>query len=216
MGQDRQAILAAGIAALGLSVADAAQAKMLAYLDVMAKWNKVFNLTSRRDTGDWVQRHILDSLAVLPYINGVRVLDVGSGAGVPGIPLALAAEALQVTVLDSNVKKARFMTQALIELRAANVDVVAERVERYRPKQLFDCVISRAFASIADFLEVAGHLAAPGGRFLAMKGVYPAEELAQLPAGFVVEAIHPLEVPDLNAERHLVVIVRGDTPGNHP
>ena len=209
MARDREALLAAGTAALGLSLPAGAQEKLLAYLDLMAKWNTVFNLTSRRDTTDWVQRHLLDSLAVLPYINGVRVIDVGSGAGLPGLPLALVNDAIRVVLLDSNAKKARFMTQAVIELQVTNVEVVAERVEHYRPAELFNCVVSRAFASVADLLEASNHLLAPGGKFLALKGEYPSHELARLPAGFVVEAVYGLDVPYLIAERHLVVVSRG-------
>ena len=208
MEGDSRETLKAGIEALGLSMPAGVQERMLAYLALMAKWNKVFNLTSRRDTGDWVARHLLDSLAVLPYIKGGRVIDVGSGAGVPGVPLALADRTLRITLLDGNAKKTRFMTQAAIDLQLANVDVVAQRVEHYHPSILFDCVISRAFATIGDFLDAATHLVAPGGTMLAMKGAYPADELDRLPAGFAIEAVHALVVPYLAAQRHLVVIVR--------
>ena len=208
MEKDRRETLKAGIETLGLSVPAGVQERMLAYLDLMARWNRVFNLTSRRDTGDWVARHLLDSVAVLPYINGVRVIDVGSGAGVPGVPLALADGALRVTLLDGNAKKTRFMTQAAIDLQLANVEVVAQRAEHYHPSALFDCAISRAFATIGDFVDAAAHLVAPEGKMLAMKGAYPVDELDRLPAGFAIEAVHVLAVPHLAAQRHLVVIVR--------
>jgi 16S rRNA (guanine527-N7)-methyltransferase len=173
---------------------------------LLFKWNKVYALISRRDD-DWVARHLLDSLVVLPYINGSRVIDVGSGAGLPGIPLALLCPDKQFTLLDSNSKKARFMTQAVIELGLTNVTVVDQRAEEYRPERCFDCVMSRAFASIADMLEVTKHLATSTARYLAMKGVYPDNELKHLPPGFHVEAVHELAVPYQQGERHLAVVM---------
>lgn len=202
---DRQRLVA-GAAQLGIEPDAAQQDRLLHYLAMLVKWNRVYALISRRDGDDWLARHLLDSLAVLPYINGSRIIDVGSGAGLPGIPLAIMCPALDFTLLDSNRKKARFMTQAVIELGLGNVTVVDQRAEAFRPGQGFDCVVSRAFAAIGDMLAVAGHLAPPGGRFLAMKGTYPEQELAQLPPGFQLEAVHLLTVPGQPGDRHLVVV----------
>lgn len=204
---DRQQ-LKEGIKRLNLDLSEARQETMLAYLALMAKWNQVYNLTSRRAESDWVPRHLLDSLAVLPYINGSRIADIGSGAGVPGIVLAVASPERQFTLLDSNAKKARFMTQAAIELKLDNVTVIGGRAEAFMPQTGFDSVISRAFASVGDFLRVAGHLVAPTGKMLAMKGVYPAEELAELTAGFELETTERLDVPFLEGERHLLIFKR--------
>lgn len=201
-------LLNKGLARLGLLSDDAMAKQLLDYLALLQKWNKVYNLISRQENDNLVVRHLLDSLSVLPYINGVHVIDVGSGAGLPGIPLAIACPQRHFTLLDSNSKKARFRNQAVIELGLRNVTVVDARVETYQPAQAFDTVITRAFAQIAEMLAVAGHLAAPGGRFLAMKGVNPAEELVELPDNYRLEALHTLSVPYLNAERHLAVIAR--------
>ena len=203
-------VLAKGLAQLGLDLSDVAQQQLLDYLALLQKWNKVHNLISRKESDNLVVRHLLDSLAALPYINGSRVVDVGSGAGLPGIPLAIACPRCHFTLLDCNSKKARFRNQAVIELGLKNVTVVDARAEEYRPEQGFDSVISRAFATIADMLEVAGHLAAPGGRFLALKGVYPEQELAELPDGYRLDVVHPLDVPLLGAERHLAIVVRAE------
>lgn len=154
-----------------------------------------------------VVRHLLDSLSVLPYISGERVIDVGSGAGLPGIPLALARPECQFVLLDSNANKGRFRTQAMIELGLKNVTVLTERVERYSPECGFDSVVSRAFASIDDMLNVTGHLVSDNGQFLAMKGVHPDAELAALSSNYRLLSVHNLDVPLLGAERHLAVIV---------
>ena len=207
VGTDERQRLIEGAAKLGITLSDAQQDALLHYLSMLHKWNKVYALISRRDGEDWLARHLLDSLAVLPYINGSRVIDVGSGAGLPGIPLAIMCPDKQFTLLDSNSKKARFMTQALIELGLKNVTVVDQRAEAFQPEQGFDTVVSRAFATIADMLGVAAHLISPGGKFLAMKGVYPEQELQQLSAGYSVEAVHMLEIPFQQGERHLAVVV---------
>ncbi len=207
-GMSDKEILIKGLAQLGVVLADAAQQQLLDYIALLQKWNKVHNLISRKESDNLVVRHLLDSLVALPYINGSRVVDVGSGAGLPGIPLAIACPQCRFTLLDCNSKKARFRNQAAIELGLKNVTVVDARAEKFYPEQGFDSVISRAFATIADMLAVAGHLAAPGGQFLAMKGVYPEQELAELPGGYQLEAVHPLGVPLLGAERHLVVVTR--------
>ena len=203
-------LLIKGLVQLDLELSELQQQQLLDYLALLQKWNKVYNLISRKESDNLVVRHLLDSLVALPYINGSRVVDVGTGAGLPGIPLAIACPQCHFTLLDCNSKKARFRNQAVIELGLKNVTVVDARAEAYKPEQGFDSVISRAFATIADMLEVAGHLAAPGGQFLALKGVYPDQELAELPHGYRVQAVHPLDVPFLGAERHLAIVVRAE------
>ena len=200
--------LATGAEALDLDLDTATLRVLLDYLALLDKWNKVFNLTAVRSPREMLSHHLLDSLAVGAHLHGVRVIDVGSGPGLPGIPLAVIYPERRFTLLDSNGKKARFMRQAVIDLGLSNVEVVHERVENYHPPEGFDTVISRAFASIADFVTLAGPLCRPGGRLLAMKGRYPEDELASLPPGFRVAATHRLVVPDLDAERHLVEITR--------
>jgi len=172
---------------------------------LLVKWNAAYTLTAVRDPGEMVTRHLLDSLAVAPHLHGRRVLDIGTGPGLPGIPLAIARPALSFTLLDANAKKTRFVTQVVGELALNNVEVVQARVENYRPAEKFDTLVSRAFASIADMLDGARHLCAPEGRFLAMKGTYPEEELAAIPHGFASEVL-ALQVPGLAAQRHLVIL----------
>ena len=201
--------LANGIAVLGFPLPDETQLHLLQYLALISKWNRVHNLTAVREPEPMLTRHLLDSLAVLPYIAGPHIVDVGSGAGLPGIPLALAHPDWRVVLLECNYKKTVFLQQACIELKLKNVEVVCERVENFCPADGFDTVISRAFSDLADFANLAGHLCAPGnsgGRLVAMKGVYPHEELAQLPSRFTVEKIFLVTVPGLEAERHLVLI----------
>jgi 16S rRNA (guanine527-N7)-methyltransferase len=210
MSMDDRSRLCQGAAQLGIELSEAQQDALLHYLALLVKWNRVYALISRRDGDDWLARHLLDSLAVLPYINGSRVIDVGSGAGLPGIPLAIMQPDVAFTLLDSNSKKARFMTQAVIELGLKNVTVVDRRAEEFRPETGFDCVVSRAFATIADMLGVAGHLVTDNGHFLAMKGVFPDQELEQLPSGYRAEAVHILVVPFQPGERHLAVVVHDE------
>jgi len=194
-----------GISGIGLDLTPIAEAQLLKYLQLLAKWNQAYNLTAVRDPEKMVTRHLLDSLVIEPYLKGPRVLDIGTGPGLPGIPLALARPDLSFTLLDANAKKTRFVTQAIGELGLKNAEVVQNRVENYRPSVKFDTLISRAFAGIADMLALARHLCAPHGRFLAMKGTYPEEELAAVPADFATEVV-ALTVPDLEAERHLVIL----------
>lgn len=205
------ALLAAGIADLGIAVPAETQTRLLQYLALIQKWNRVHNLTALREPETMLVRHVLDSLSILPHITGHRVADVGSGAGLPGIPLALARPECQVVLIESIHKKAVFLNQARIELKLENIEVAAERVEHYHPPTPVDSVVSRAFSDLSDFVRLAGHLCAAGnegGRLLAMKGLYPHEELIQLPAEFEVEKILPVAVPGLESERHLVVIKR--------
>lgn len=203
--------LAEGCAALGLSLPDASLAQLVHYLATLQKWNRVYNLTAIREPGKLVSHHLLDSLAVVPHLRGRRIVDVGTGAGLPGIAIAVARPELDVVMLDSNHKKLAFVTQAIGELGLANASVERTRVEQWQPAVRFDTVISRAFAELPDFARLAGHLLAPGGRLLAMKGLHPHEEIAALPQGFSCEQVLALNVPGVSA-RHLVV-VRSATAG---
>jgi 16S rRNA (guanine527-N7)-methyltransferase len=200
--------LANGAAEIGLSLGRGERDKLLEYLALLEKWNQVYNLTAIRGREKMVSGHLLDCLAVIPYVTGARVLDAGSGAGFPGIPIALARPDIQVVLLDSNHKKAAFLTQAVADLQLNNATVVCERVETWLAGEKFDCIISRAFAEIAEFIALTGHLLAPGGVFAAMKGVHPYEEIERLPADFRVRQVHAFAVPGLGAERHLVMIER--------
>jgi len=184
----------------------AAQRQLLQYLTLIAKWNQVYNLTAVREEPRMINKHLLDSLAVLPHVSAHSILDVGSGVGMPGIPLAIARPQAQVTLLDSSQKKTAFLRQALIELGLVNVTVVCARAETWRPPRKFDLVISRAFSSLLDFVTVAGERCAPTGVLAAMKGVYPRQELAQLPRGFKLDRAIPLTVPGLNEVRHLILV----------
>ncbi len=204
------ATLAAGLAHLELSLPLATQQKLLDYLALVQKWNKVYNLTAVRDADKMLTHHLLDSLAIVPHVRHAEsILDVGSGAGLPGIPLALALPQVQVTLLDSNQKKATFLHQAVIELQLTNVTVVCERVEKIKINQIFSVVVARAFSDLPAFAEQAGRLVAPGGLLLAMKGVHPQAEIAQLEnahGAFKISGVTPLNVPGLVAERHLVFL----------
>jgi len=197
-----------GTAELGLSLGRDDRNKLLQYLALLEKWNQAYNLTAIRDRGKMVSGHLLDCLAVIPYMTGTRVLDVGSGAGFPGVPIAVARSDIQVALLDSNHKKAAFLRQAVAELQLKNATVVCERAEAWLAGEKFDYIISRALAEIAEFVALTGHLLAPGGVFAAMKGVYPFEEIERLPPGFRVRQVHVFAVPGLGAERHLVMIER--------
>ena len=202
--------LARGLAALGLDLPPSAQEKLLAFAALLGKWNKVYNLTALRDETQVISHHLLDSLAVLPHLgNAKRLADIGSGGGLPGIPLAIARPALQVALVESNQKKSAFQQQAKIELGLANVSVHCERVEAWQPEEKCDVVISRAFSDLAEFVKLTGHLLAEGGVLLAMKGVHPYEEIAQLPAGWRIAGVTPLQVPGVEGARHLVRVERG-------
>lgn len=193
-----------GCERLQIRLPEGACARLAAYLALLERWNRAYNLTAVREPEAMVVRHLLDSLSILPWLAGPRVLDVGSGAGLPGIPLAIARPEYTFCLLDSNGKRTRFLTQAAAELQLANVSVVRSRVEDYRPAALFNSVVSRAFATLADLVADAGRLCAPEGRLLAMKGVFPDDELARLPPAYRLVGVYPLQVPHLDAERHLV------------
>ena len=198
--------LAQGLAAMGLEVPAAAQEKLLAYAALLEKWNKTYSLTALRGADKAVSHHLLDSLAVLPHVPAGTLLDVGSGGGMPGIPLAIILPELAVTLIDSNSKKTAFLRQAAIELRLSNVNVHCGRVEQYHPSLPFSAITSRAFAELADFVVLSRHLLAADGVWLAMKGVRPEAEIAALPAGVRVRAVHPLQVPGVEGERHVVIL----------
>lgn len=201
--------LSAGIAALGVDMPAGAPAKLLAYLALLLKWNKTYNLTAVRNEADMVTHHLLDSLAVLPHLGTLRTLaDVGSGAGLPGLVLAVACPGLAVVSVEASQKKAAFQQQVKIELGLANAEIRAERIEALPDECLVDAAISRAFSNLADFVGLAGRRVAPGGRLLAMKGVYPADEIAALPAGWRIVGAPKLRVPGLAAERHLIILER--------
>jgi 16S rRNA (guanine527-N7)-methyltransferase len=203
-------LLQAGLTAMGCPLGAETQAKLVAYVRLLEKWNRTYNLTAVREPEQMVTRHLLDSLAILPYLKGPRVLDIGTGAGLPGIPLALARPDLQFVLLDSNAKKTRFVTQACAELGLKNIEVVNNRVEKYHPEAPFDTIVSRAFSTITDMLVASRHVCGAAGQFLAMKGVYPQEELTGMPPGYTVSDVPTLMVPGLSAARHVVIIVPAD------
>lgn len=198
--------LTAGIAALDLGLPAGAEASLLAYLALLDKWNRVYNLTAVREVERMVGHHLLDSLAAAPFFQNKTVLDVGSGGGLPGIPLAIARPELRVTLIDSIAKKTAFLLQAKAELGLANLNVVTGRVEDYRPETGFDVITSRAFSDLKEFVTLTRHLLRPAGRWLAMKGLMPHEEIASLPDWVKVSANHSLVVPGLEASRHLIIL----------
>lgn len=198
--------LSKGTEELGLSLSAGQLASMLQYLALIQKWNRTYNLTAIREEEKVVAYHLMDSLVVLPHLQVGDLIDIGSGAGLPGIPLAIALPERRVVVLDSNHKKGAFLRQAKTELGLANLEVVTERAESYRPGVKFGAAISRAFSDLNTFVLAAAPLILPTGLLMAMKGVYPNEELEQLPASVRVENVIRLTVPGLDAERHLVVL----------
>lgn len=198
--------LATGLRQLDLSLDAGQQQRLLDYIALLQKWNRVYNLTAVREPENMLYHHLLDSLAVLPHAGTGRLLDVGTGAGLPGIPLAIAKPELQITLLDSNHKKTTFLRQACIQLGLNNVGVECVRLDDLDPQPLYDAVISRAFSDLSEFVRPAARLCRPGGVLLAMKGVYPHDELARLPAEFAQYEVVALNVPGLEAQRHLVII----------
>ena len=204
-------ILARGIESLGLKIDAPVQQDLLQYLELLRKWNKVYNLTAIRDAEQMLSHHLLDSLSIVPYVRGPRVLDMGCGAGLPGIPLAMARPDLQVVMMDANAKKTRFVQQAITELNLDNAEAVHARAEDYTAPGGFDTVTSRAFSSLEDFLGLAAPYLRKGGQLLAMKGRYPTQELELSFNQFRLIAVHQLEVPFLDSERHLVEMERTET-----
>lgn len=205
--------LSDGVAALGLALPQETVDRLLAFDELLLKWNKVYNLTAIRSPQEVITHHLLDSLAVLPHLERVsRLADIGSGGGLPGVALAIVRPGLVVSSIETVGKKASFQQQAKIELGLGNFSVLNKRVEQVQAQGLpggaAEGVISRAFSSLADFVNLSGHLLAEGGALYAMKGAHPADEIAALPAGWVVAETHALVVPGLDAERHLLVIRR--------
>jgi 16S rRNA (guanine527-N7)-methyltransferase len=198
--------LTQGMKALGLSVDPAKIIKLQRFIGLLLKWNRVYNLTAVRDQDVIVSVHLLDCLAVAPYLPDTMGADIGSGGGFPGIPLAIMAPHRALTLLDASQKKTAFLRQAAAELALANVEVVCERVENWQPPRRYDWLVSRAFASLSDFVNAAQHLLAPGGFFAAMKGADRPEEIAALPNGYRVREKIRLHVPGLDATRHLILV----------
>jgi len=213
---DRAALtrsLQEGVAQLPLSLSDVQITQLVDYLALLVKWNAVYNLTAVRDPAQMIHQHLLDTLAVVPaFDDATNVLDVGAGGGLPGIVLGICGASrsvpLRISMVDTVHKKTAFLTQAKGELGLQNVTVYTSRVEQLKVPKLFDVITSRAFAELSDFVNWSGHLLAPGGKFIALKGVTPNDEVARLPDGWTVTEVRPLVVPGLNAERHLVFIER--------
>ena len=199
------ATLARGLEGLGLALPDDATRRLLAYVDLLAKWNRTYNLTAIREPERMVSHHLIDSLSVLPHLPPGTLVDVGAGGGLPGIPIAIAQPDRRVTLNDSNHKKGAFMQQAAIELGLANVEVHTGRAEDWHPQPRFDGAISRAFAELADFIAAGRHLVKPGGYFAAMKGLYPHDELAKAPTDVRCAEPIRLDVPLVDGDRHLVL-----------
>ncbi|MCO7505112.1 MULTISPECIES: 16S rRNA (guanine(527)-N(7))-methyltransferase RsmG [Pseudomonas] len=202
--------LSTGARQLGVELSEAQHAQLLAYLALLIKWNKAYNLTAVRNPDEMVSRHLLDSLSVMPFIHSdsERWLDVGSGGGMPGIPLAILHPHKQVTVLDSNGKKTRFLTQVKLELKLDNLQVIHSRVEAFQPEQPFSGIVSRAFSSMENFTNWTRHLGDAQTQWLAMKGLHPADELVALPADFKVDSEQALTVPGCQGQRHLLILRR--------
>jgi len=198
--------LTAGINVLGLTMNDESTGKLLAYIALLAKWNKTYNLTAIDDPQRMVSHHLLDSLAIAPYVKGNRVLDIGSGAGLPGLPLAINFPEKTFVLLDSKGKKTRFLTQAVAALKLPNVKVVHARVEQYDTNLLFNTLTARAFSSMQQTLDQSARLCAPGGRYLFLKGREPAQEIADLGPNFHIAETHLLHVPGVEGERRLIIV----------
>jgi len=202
------ATLTSGAARLGIELSERQAGQLIRLLDELDDWNQRMNLTAIRERGAQITKHLLDSLSVQPFLHGERVLDVGTGAGFPGLPLAIVNPERSFTLLDSTAKKLKFIEHAAALLELTNVQTVHTRAENFRPPERFDIVLSRAVGPIEQFVKWAGHLCVGGGRLLAMKGRHPEAELAGLPSGWKVAAVHRLNVPALDEERHLVEICR--------
>lgn len=200
--------LIAGAAQLGIELSESQAARLIRLLDELDDWNQRMNLTAIRERGAQITKHLLDSLSVQPFLQGERILDVGTGAGFPGLPLAIINPSRHFTLLDSTAKKLKFIEHIAALLELPNVQTVHTRAESFRPAQRFDIVVSRAVGPVEQFVKWTGHLCVGGGRLLAMKGRDPAAEVAKLPSGWKVAAVHRLNVPALDEERHLVEICR--------
>ena len=201
-------VLMSGAAELGLPLSADQASQLLRLLDELDDWNQRMNLTAIRERGQQITKHLLDSLSVHSHLRGVRIADIGTGAGFPGLPLAIALPELQLTLVDSTGKKLKFVEHAAQTLGLHNVQTAHTRAESYRPKERFDCVVSRAVGPIETFVKWSGHLTVGGGRLLAMKGRYPTDELEHIPSGWKLAAVHQLKVPGLDEQRHLVELCR--------
>jgi 16S rRNA (guanine527-N7)-methyltransferase len=197
-----------GAEQLGIPLSETQATQLLRLLDELDDWNQRMNLTAIRERAQQITKHLLDSLSVHAHLRGTSIADIGTGAGFPGLPLALALPQMQFTLIDSTAKKLKFVEHAAQTLGLRNVQTVHTRAEAYRPKERFDCVVSRAVGPIETFVKGSGHLCVGGGRLLAMKGRYPTDELAHVPNGWKVAAVHPLKVPGLDEQRHLVELCR--------
>jgi len=197
-----------GAQTMGVDLPETTIQKLVDYLALLQKWNKAYNLTAIRDVDQMIALHLIDSLSTIPYIQGDKIIDVGTGPGLPGMVLAICFPEKSFTLLDSNGKKTRFLTQVKMELAVNNVTVANERVEQHAFAGEYDHVISRAFASIQDMINWTLPLPKQDGNFLAMKGIYPEQEIQELPAEVYVDTVHSLTVPHVDAERHLVVMKR--------
>lgn len=199
-------LLRKGVAGMGLVLPAAAMDQLASYLELLVKWNRVYNLTGIRDESKLVSHHVLDSLAVVSHLPDGSIVDIGSGAGLPGIPIAISCPGRAVTLLDSNHKKGAFLKQAVAELGLTSTRVVTDRAEAYRPTELFKIVISRAFSDLASFVNLAGHLCGGEGVMIAMKGLNPEDEMARVAASWKVSKTIRLEIPQLEASRHLIFL----------
>jgi 16S rRNA (guanine527-N7)-methyltransferase len=201
-------MLQAAAKQFGLEISDADCERMMRLLDELDVWNERMNLTAIRERSQQITKHLLDSLSVQPFLRGTRIIDIGTGAGFPGLPLAIVNPERSFTLLDSTAKKLKFIEHVTQLLEIPNVTTVHARAESYRPEKRFDTVISRAVGPVERFVKWSGHLCVGGGRLLAMKGRYPTEELESLPSGWKIAAVHRLTVPGLDEKRHLVEICR--------
>ncbi|MDX1573885.1 MAG: 16S rRNA (guanine(527)-N(7))-methyltransferase RsmG [Methylophaga sp.] len=207
MAVDLRAQLEAGCAELGLALTGQQTQQLLDYLALLTKWNKVYNLTALREPAQMLSKNVLDSLALLPYLDAENLLDVGTGAGLPGIPMAICRPQMAVTLLDSNAKKTRFLQQVKAELKLENITVVHGRVEQVElPK--FAIITARAFASVGDIIDLAGRHCDDAGKLILMKGVYPEQELQQAAPGFSLQAVTAINVPFCEGQRHLVTLIK--------
>jgi 16S rRNA (guanine527-N7)-methyltransferase len=201
--------LSAGASQLGITLSLSQHDQLLAYLALLIKWNKAYNLTAVRDPDEMVSRHLLDSLSIIPHIGDAESwLDVGSGGGMPGIPLAILYPHKRIVTLDSNGKKTRFLTQVKLELKLDNLQVIHSRVEAFQPAEPFAGIVSRAFSSLEDFSNWTRHLGDTHTRWLAMKGLHPADELVALPTDFHLDSAQALNVPGCQGQRHLLILRR--------